>query len=99
MPRRQLLGGGWEAGQPRQCTIMSSNRPDLRSLLAAASQADLRREPGVAMHHDKPTLMVWIPAGLQTSVEPSRPPQCLRCCGRFSPRVAAQSRQQGEDKP
>ena len=46
MPRRQLLGGGWEAGQPRQCTIMSSNRPDLRSLLAAASQGDLRREPG-----------------------------------------------------
>ena len=45
--------------------------------------------PVVAMHHDKPTLMVRIPAGLQTSVEPSRPPQCLRCCGRFSPRVAA----------
>jgi hypothetical protein len=36
---------------------------DLRPLVAAADQADLCRQPGVALHHGKPTLMVRIGNG------------------------------------
>jgi len=81
MPRRQLLGGGKLVSRvnARSCpltglTFARFSQPRAKLIFAA--------NPVVAMHHDKPTLMVRIPAGLQTSVEPSRPPQCLRCCGK-----------------
>ena len=80
MPRRQLPGGGKLVSRVNArsypltgLTFARFSRPRAKLIFAANLV--------VAMHHDKPTLMVRILAGLQTSVEPSRPPQCLRCWG------------------